>query len=161
MTTGAKIALAALAAALCVKISWGGNEYRLISLTSSAPKREIPREIAEAEFLWAIAERETGNDPRAIGRVYGERSKYQFTRDTWAMHTKRPFVDATSDPKCADTVAMMHYTWLVQRLGVLHIRVSVRTMAAAWHFGQQFAKICQESEYARAVENLYDDEVRK
>ena len=156
MNPGTKLAL--LGAAVFVLLQLGAGAVRL---GAAEKARAIPRGIDEPAFLRAIAEKETGNDPRAIGRVYGERSKYQFTRDTWAMHTKRPFVDATNDPKCADAVAMKHYAWLVQQLGVLHIRVSVRTMAAAWHFGQQFAKICQESEYARAVENLYGEEVRK
>ncbi len=125
-----------------------------------APAKSIPREISEPEFLWAIAAKETGNRPEAIG-PQGERSQYQFTRETWTQHTDVPFMRASSDDVLADIVASQHFDWLQQRLHAARIPVTVRTMAAAWNYGPKFAKICADSAYAREVENLYAEEVRK
>lgn len=154
MMTIEKLAAAAAVTAVLLHLGVGAVRVR-----AGTPAGRLRREIDATAFLRAIAERESGNDAAAVGRSHGERSKYQFTADTWALHTQRPFREATEDPRCADFVAAAHYIWLKRQLGLLHIRVTVRTLAAAWRYGQQYAKICEGSDYAHEVENLYESEV--
>ncbi len=157
MNTFEKLTVAGVVLLFSVQVGTGA--WRLWAGPAPA-KKAIPREIAEPEFLWAIAMKETANRPAAIG-AHGERSRYQFTRETWAQHTNAPFAQASSDEVLADIVASDHFDWLQQRLHAAGVVVTVRTMAAAWNFGPKFAKICADSAYAREVENLYEDEVRR
>lgn len=84
-------------------------------------------------FLKAIAEVETGNNPRAIGRR-GERGMYQFTRTTWRLHTRRNFADAHS-PAVSAQVAALHYDWLYEGLLRNGKQPTPFLMAAAWNAG--------------------------
>lgn len=121
----------------------------------------VPRQIDEAALLRAIALKESRNNPRAIGRFFGERSKYQFTRDTWALHTRRPFTEATTNPALADWVANRHLGYVRAVLRSRHIEDTVRHCAAAWNYGPNFAKVCAAAEYVEHVLNLYEVEVRR
>jgi len=84
-------------------------------------------------FLKAVAEVETGGNPRAIGR-FGERGLYQFGRATWTRHTKRAFVDA-HDPAIAHDIAVKHFVWLYGRLEANGATPDAYRMAVAWNGG--------------------------
>lgn len=84
-------------------------------------------------FLRAIAEVETGNNPRKIGRL-GERGQYQFRLATWRQHTKRPFGEAHS-PAVAYAVASRHYDWILQTLERNGRQPTPYMIAAAWNSG--------------------------
>jgi hypothetical protein len=84
-------------------------------------------------FLRAIAEVETGNNPRKVGRL-GERGQYQFRQATWGQHTKHPFRDA-HNPAVAHAVASRHYDWILQQLERSGKRATPYMVAAAWNSG--------------------------
>lgn len=127
---------------------------------SSGHAKPIPAELDEPAFLRAIAQRETGDDARAIGPC-GERSKYQFTRDTWRLHSHRPFALATDDPVLADAIARRHLAYLRSVLRIQKVAETPAALAAAWHYGPKFAHVCLNTDYVRGVVNLYGVEVRK
>ena len=156
MTTWEKLTVAAVAVAVLLELGVGAARVRA---AQGRPAARRPGEVDAAAFLRAVAERESGNNPAAVGRFYGERSKYQFLPETWAQHTRRPFAEATTDPRCADFVAAAHYLWLKRQLERRGIVVSVRALAAAWHYGQGFAVACMHPPYAHEEENLYESEV--
>lgn len=120
------------------------------------PVRSIPREINEAAFLRAIAAVESGNNPRAVGPM-GERSMYQFTRDTWRLHSMRSIYDATNDPGHAALVAVRHVAYIRSILRQRQIEETVEHLAAAWHYGPNFARICVRTDYVLRVVNLYGE----
>jgi soluble lytic murein transglycosylase-like protein len=84
-------------------------------------------------FLRAIAEVETGNNPRKVGRL-GERGQYQFRQATWRQHTRQPFRDA-HNPSIAHAVASRHYDWILQQLERNGKRATPYMVAAAWNSG--------------------------
>lgn len=84
-------------------------------------------------FLRAIAEVETGNNPRKVGRL-GERGPYQFRLATWRQHTSRPFREAHS-PAVAHAVASRHYDWIIRTLERQGRPVTPYLIAAAWNSG--------------------------
>ena len=84
-------------------------------------------------FLRAVAEVETGNNPRKIGRL-GERGQYQFRLKTWRQHTRRPFGEA-HHPTIAHQVASRHYDWILQTLERNGRRATPYMIAAAWNSG--------------------------
>jgi hypothetical protein len=84
-------------------------------------------------FLRAIAEVETGNNPRKVGRL-GERGQYQFRQGTWRQHSRQPFRDA-HNPSVAHDVASRHYDWILQQLERSGKRATPFMVAAAWNSG--------------------------
>lgn len=64
----------------------------------------------------------------------GELGPYQFRRDTWRMHTRKPFSQAT-DRATADEVAVLHYEWLKRQLAESGVEPTVFNIAMAWNCG--------------------------
>lgn len=71
------------------------------------PARAHARPLDLDAMLWAIRQVETGDNPRALGRL-GERSAYQFRALTWRNYVRAPFRLATTNPHAADLVAARH-----------------------------------------------------
>lgn len=110
--------------------------------------------VDEDALLDAIAEVESGNNSRAIG-AHGERSAYQITPQSWAMHTRARFELATREPSRARQVARMHLAWTVETLRRTHAEPSIALIAAAWRYGPGLAWKFQRQDYARRVCALY------
>lgn len=131
-------------------------------LLASLVRAAIPRApylppLPEAEtLLWAIRQRESGDDPRAIGRR-GERSAYQFLATTWREHTRQPFLLATTQPALAHAVAHARLSRIQHALHLRGLEPAPEFIAAAWNFGPAFALSAARSDYARAVAALYHD----
>ena len=106
----------------------------LIAVTTNghSAQRETPTAGRDA-FLRAIAEVETGNNPRRVGRM-GERGPYQFRAATWQQHTRQPFRDA-HNPAIAHAVASRHYDWIMQQLERNGRPATPYMVAAAWNSG--------------------------
>ncbi|MBI2517321.1 MAG: hypothetical protein HYV95_10450 [Opitutae bacterium] len=64
----------------------------------------------------------------------GELGPYQFRRDTWRMHTRKPFTLAT-DRATADEVAVIHYEWLKRQLADAGVEPTAFNIAMAWNCG--------------------------
>lgn len=107
-------------------------------------------------FLRAIAEVETGNNPRKVGRL-GERGQYQFRQMTWRQHTKQPFRDA-HNPAVAHAVAARHYDWILQQIERSGKRATPYMVAAAWNSGVSRVTSgripASSKDYAQRVVNL-------
>lgn len=160
MTTG----LALLAVAVLAIVSGGvavARAARVRSSETGAPAPEFLRfEINDEAIRWAIRERETGNNPAAIGKIYKERSAYQFTASRWAMLTDLPFRVATSNPEAADWVAKKHLKEIRAELRRRGLEELPEFIAAAWHYGPAFSLSAARTEYARAVAALYWDRLK-
>lgn len=104
---------------------WLGSAQHLSA--SEAPDGE------RDAFLRAIAEVETGGNPRAIGSR-GERGMFQFTRTTWRLHSRRAFADAHI-PSVSFEVAASHYEWLRDGLIRNGRNPTPYLLAAAWNAG--------------------------
>ena len=104
-------------------------------------------------LLFALASVETGGDATAIGSG-GERSAWQFTPETWARHSRLPFLFASSDPVAARQVAELHLAYLTAELHRRHLAPSDEYLAAAWRYGPASARICAGTDYAVRVARL-------
>jgi len=109
-----------------------GAGLTLGAATAEAQSTEKPSLNRDA-FLKAVAEVETGGNPRAVGR-HGERGLYQFTYATWRRHSSRPFTDA-HNPRVAHDVAVRHFVWLHDRLTAAGREPDAYQMAVAWNGG--------------------------
>jgi hypothetical protein len=116
--------------------------------------------VDSAALLAALAEIESGNRSSAIGR-YGERSAFQFTLATWRQHTRTDFERATSDPAYALAVARERLLYLRRVLLQRNLLITPATLAAAWHYGPDSAKVCSDTDYVRRVVALYHDALRR
>lgn len=122
------------------------------------PTPALGAALDEEALLRAIAEKESGGNPLAIGRLGGERSAYQFTHHTWRLHGLEPFEWATTRPALAHARALRHLAFLRGVLRRRGLPESVRQLAAAWHYGPHSAPFLARSHYAVCVENLYRSE---
>lgn len=84
-------------------------------------------------FLRAVAEVETGGNPRAVGRR-GERGLYQFSFGTWQRYTAQPFHSA-HDPIIAHDIAVRHFEWLQDQLRAGGRKPTAFQLAVAWNSG--------------------------
>lgn len=107
-------------------------------------------------FLKAVAEVETGGNPRAVGGQ-GERGLYQFTLATWRAYTTQPFI-AAHDPVIAHEVAVKHFVWLQDRMLASGRQPTAHHLAVAWNSGLSRAltgRFPQSTrDYASRVVNL-------
>lgn len=106
--------------------------------------------VDESVMLWAIGSVESGNDPRAIGKIRRERSEWQFMPGTWTQYTDAPFERATTDPSLARRVARQHLDAIVHRLERNRKPVTPQNIARAWNPGAP-------TDYAQRITNLYLD----
>lgn len=107
--------------------------FALVFALSAVREAAAAQDNGRDAFLRAIAEVETGNNPRKVGRL-GERGQYQFRLATWRQHTKRPFGEAHS-PSIAHAVASRHYDWILQTLQRNGKQPTPFMIAAAWNSG--------------------------
>lgn len=89
----------------------------------------------------------------------GELGPYQFRRDTWRMHSRKPFSQAT-DRGTADEVAVIHYEWIKRQLAEASVEPNAFNIALAWNCGVN-AVISGRTptvsyRYAEQVTNLVD-----
>jgi hypothetical protein len=89
----------------------------------------------------------------------GELGPYQFRKDTWRMHSRRPFTHAT-ERAAADEVAVIHYEWIKRQLAGAGVEPSAFNIALAWNCGVN-AVISGRAptvsyRYAERVTNLVD-----
>lgn len=107
-------------------------------------------------FLRAIAEIETGNNNALVGRA-GERSKYQFMRATWEQYSLVPHGKISSVKYAAEIerVAKTHLNWIQSALRRHGYSVTVYNCAVVWNKGFTGFRRYPDSEYGRAVENIY------
>jgi soluble lytic murein transglycosylase-like protein len=118
-----------------------------ILLTAITVKADIDKEA----FLNAIKLVESGGSDLAIGRN-GERGSFQFSKNTWKMHSKQNHKCA-HDPKHSLIVAFYHLEWLISRVGDDPIKLAI-----AWNGGSGAVSkpTKRQKEYARRVQNLYE-----
>ena len=158
-------------AALVVWIGWSAvSAYRdAVAIPPHVVKavEAGPLVIDDYALLWAIAEKESGNDPQAVHRnaagVITARTKWQFTRGTWddTMHRlglTTPFEQAGTDIERDALAAHERLAYCRERLKARSLPISVRTLAESWRHGPDFIGINpakEPEEYAQAVLNLY------
>lgn len=93
---------------------------------------EPVRDSEEEALLRAVRVVETGDNPRAIGRL-GERGSYQFRRATWREITRLPFREAHTP--AAHEVARTHLSRLAEGLRSKGLPVDAFHLALAWNAG--------------------------
>ena len=106
-----------------------------------------------ARLLSCLAQVETGDNPRAVGR-HGESSRYQISRVVWYQYyPDRSFFDCHGI--LAEECAWRHINWLLKHI---HTR-SPYWLAYAWRAGLKTANgpitFPTHDRYANRVENLY------
>lgn len=123
-------------------VGWGVNT-KFLSL-GSALRVLVPalalflgsataRADTRSDTLEAIHMVENPRDLATAGPA-GELGAYQFRRETWAMHTTRPFRDALVRAY-SDEVALAHYEWLRAGLKRNGLEASSYNIALAWNAG--------------------------
>jgi hypothetical protein len=103
------------------------------------------------------------NTPNEKVGLYGERSRFQITREVWQRHSAMPFEYASSNRLVCRAevtrVAMEHLHWLRIRLAIHNIPETPYYIALAW--GAGVAKTvsgtasANKRDYAQRAENLY------
>jgi hypothetical protein len=83
--------------------------------------------------LEAIHQVENPRDLKRAGPD-GELGAYQFRRETWQMHTARPFYEAL-DRQASDEVAARHFEWLRHGLVRGGCEPTTYNIALAWNAG--------------------------
>lgn len=106
-----------------------------------------------AAILYAISSVESGGNPKAIGRA-GERSAYQFTRETWERETALPFKTATENPSAARVIAEKHVGTIIRSLAIKGRKATPEAVARLWNPGAP-------KDYAQRVAALYADFVKE
>lgn len=109
-----------------------GSLISLLGLQQSVGAAETGS-VDKDSFLKAVAQVESGNDPRAVGRM-GERGVFQFRKDTWKQYTKRSFFKA-HDRSVSYQVALKHYEWLYDGFIRNGYKPTPYLMASAWNSG--------------------------
>lgn len=108
-------------------------------------------------FLNALAQVESGNNPKAIGKR-GELGLYQFREITWHMHTAAPFAQA-KDPQVAGQVADEHVRMIERALQSVGIEANARNVALCWNAGIRAVMLqtftATSAKYAERVADLY------
>lgn len=120
----------------------------------------FPPAEANASERWATLEAihqlENPRDTAQPGPC-GELGAYQFSEDTWKMHTFAPFSRAL-DRRSSDAVAVKHYDWLKTELARRGIEVTPYTIGLAWNGGLKAvtepAPPASVVDYASRVANL-------
>jgi len=108
----------------------------------------------EQAMLKAIRQVESNEDPRAVGKK-GERSAYQFMPATWALYSKRPFIEATTNPMEAERVAEKHLRTIATALNTFDGKQRAEWVGAAWNYGIRYAVILSDKDHPQRVANLY------
>lgn len=134
----------------------------LIVLATTLRAHQV-RKDSDTVLLWAIAEKETGNNPRARGPL-GEFTAYQFRWKTWSQYTTATAAVARITPGLADQVARLHLKWLRDTLKRNGVSPTPENLALAWHAGATAVihnqlKLSQRV-YGEHVMNLYKEAMR-
>lgn len=116
--------------------------------------------VGKNKMLWAIAEVETRNDYRLIGKS-GERSEFQFMKNTWHQHTQIEFEVASMaiGRSTVRRVADSHLDWIIRYLRERGHPVTAYNISLIWNGGAgNFHRNTLEQrhrDYARRVSALY------
>ena len=111
------------------RLGWTG-----VLLASSLPGLALPVQMPDRQAaLEAIHQVENPRDVMHPGPA-GELGAYQFRRETWQMHTARPFYDAL-DRQVSDEVAARHFEWLRRGLIRGGCEPTTYNIALAWNAG--------------------------
>ena len=103
-------------------------------LAGSLPGLALPVQLPDRQAaLEAIHQVENPRDVTHPGPA-GELGAYQFRRETWQMHTSRPFYDAL-DRQVSDEVAARHFEWLRRGLIRGGCEPTTYNIALAWNAG--------------------------
>jgi hypothetical protein len=110
-------------------LGWTG-----VLLASCLPSLALPVQMPDRQAaLEAIHQVENPRDVTHPGPA-GELGAYQFRRETWQMHTSRPFYDAL-DRQASDEVAARHFEWLRRGLIRGGFQPTTYNIALAWNAG--------------------------
>lgn len=131
---------------------------RVVAARSREKTVVVPASVDIEAMLDAIAQVESGNNPKAIGKL-GERSAYQIMGQSWAMHSRVPFAQASLQPALARMVARQHLAWMAGVIERNEAQVTPAMLAAAWRWGPGSAFAHTRSESTRRVLNLYFEAV--
>ena len=113
----------------------------------------VPRNELDFEaLLWAIGEKESGNQDNLVG------GRYQFKEATWKQFSRMPYSYA-KDPRYSIPAARDYLQWISRELFKWGFKENAYFMALAWNAGMDSLRKCittyQEKDYAQKVENLY------
>lgn len=93
----------------------------------------------------------------------GELGPYQFRSQTWRLHSRRPFSQAT-ERAAADEVAVKHYEWIRRGLRDAGIDDNAYNIALAWNCGlgavREGRVPASSYRYAELVTNLVSSMAR-
>jgi len=120
---------------------------------------------SDATFLEAIAQVESGQNRKAIGKA-GERGMYQVGQDTWKDNEERLKAEGQyrcpwskwRDATCQDMIAASHLRWIrsnFKRVGKPD--PTPEQIAVVWNLGWSAAVACsfKPNDYALRVGNLF------
>lgn len=108
--------------------------------------------VSDDELLSAIAQVETGNNPRKVGR-YGERTRLQILPETWRRFSRRP--QSVHDRAETDRVARAYLGFIRHRLEVRGLPQTPFYIAASWNAGPGWRHLSRGTiSYAERVTNL-------
>lgn len=104
------------------------------------------------------------NTPNWKVGPYGERSRFQITRDVWQRHSSMPFEYASSSRIVCRAevtrVAFAHIDWLRDRLAVHNLAETPYNVALAWGAGVTAAvrgtASAAKRGYADRARNIYE-----
>ena len=117
-----------------------------------------------AVFLHALAEVESGNDPKKIGRR-GERTRWQISEAVWQDYMfGRSFAKYCAVDRLAADCANRHLAWLVRELTHRNIAITPEHLATCWRWGltggiDKILRYRKIPESAVRVGNLYREEI--
>lgn len=115
------------------------------------------KEINPDHLLRCIAQVESNDVSTKIGKQ-GERSKYQFMRQTWVMYSRIPFqlIGQSKYQPDVEKVARQHLEYIKTVLVQRRMAVSIYNIALLWNGGvNRLVYGAATKDYAKRVENLY------
>lgn len=132
-----------------------------VSLGFAAPEVTFtpppaPAQVSDEVLLSAIAQVETGNNSRRLGR-YGERTQLQILPQTWREYSRLPHSASATNPAETDRVARAYLAHIRARLKARKLPQTPYFIAAAWNAGPGWKKLSSGTiAYAERVANLVE-----
>lgn len=123
--------------------------FHLLALRAAA----VDTVVDTVRLLRAIAEVETGFNPRAVGRA-GERTVYQIAPGTWRRFSRVPI--RCADPAEVERVARAVLFEITQSLANHRIPHTPYELALRWNAGPSARRFSTATrDYASRVSNIY------
>lgn len=112
-----------------------------VPTSDARSNRAAPNSIVTPHFLRALAQLESGNNPRAIGRA-GERTQYQISRAAWKdgaglLRCRAPKPPIQYNDQAAPSIAKAYLQHLESRLATARTPINPATLYAAWNLGYE------------------------